>query len=612
MTPVTDPADPRAAGVGPPDAVTQDGRYPRPRLVRRGWADLCGLWDFGYGVDDDRATPVGVDFDKRIVVPFPPESPVSGIGQTGFAPVVWYRRRITTDDLVAAGHDAARPRLLLHFGAVDWRADVWLDGRYLGHHEGGQTPFSFDITERVEAATGPLDLVVRAVDDPGDVDQPRGKQDWRERPHGIWYHRSTGIWQPVWLEAVPPTYATDVLLVPDVPGGALDVTVELNRRPVGAGRLAVRLDHEGVPLGHVEVSGSERVLPVRVPIARLRNGADEDLLWAPWNPTLIGVTVEVADEAGVDTVASYTGLRSVATERRVFLINDRPIFVRSVLAQGYWPESHLAAPSPTALRREVELIKELGFNAVRVHQKVEDPRFLYWADRLGLLVWAETANAYAFGARSVELLTAEWMDIVRRDRSHPCVVTWVPINESWGVPRGPGVAAQRHYARALASLTRALDPTRPVVSNDGWEHVDSDIWTTHDYTQDGDRFRDRYDDPDRMPELLDRFGPNGHRMRLDDAPDRGQPFMVTEFGGIGYDTGAEPGAWGYVTATSAEEFQRRLTDLVPAAARARGLAGFCYTQLTDTGQETNGLLRADRTPKLPVEVIRALVRTDRG
>ncbi len=590
-----------------------DGAYPRPQLTRSAWSDLGGSWQFAY---DDEA--VGLTqawyrspelFDRQIQVPFPPESPASGIGDTGHHPVVWYRREISRQLLLSAGLDERRERVLLHFGAVDFRADVWLDGQYLGQHEGGSTPFSFDLTDRIDTAVGG-ELVVRAADDPLDVAQPRGKQDWQESPHGIWYHRTTGIWQPVWLEAVPSTRVEHLDWIPDVPNGSVQMRVELAGRPRTAVTVRVRLHYQDHPLADVRFQQAEPRSSTVVTLAGQANGqAYEGLLWAPEHPRLIDATVDVSTADGAsDTVASYFGMRSVGWADSHFMLNDRPYYLRAVLEQGYWPDTHLAAPDAAALREEVLLVKQLGFNSVRVHEKVEDPRYLYWADRLGVLVWGESASAFEFSATAVERMSREWTEIVRRDLSHPCIVTWVPLNESWGVQHIAHQPAQLDYARALYHLTKALDPSRPVVSNDGWEHADSDIWTIHDYSVSGAELASNYSDAASVAELLSGVGPLGRRMRLVDAADRGQPVIVSEFGGISYaPSHPEVTNWGYLTAEDPQEYERLLKDQFQALQASPVLAGFCYTQLTDTLQEANGLTDAYRRPKLATEVIRAIV-----
>jgi hypothetical protein len=336
--------------------------------------------------------------------------------------------------------------------------------------------------------------------------------------------------------------------------------------------------------------------------------AYERLLWSPEHPRLVDATVQVRTGSGdTDVVASYFGLRSAGWADGHFLLNDRPYYVRGVLEQGYWPDSHLAAPSAAALREEVQLAKDLGFNTVRLHEKVEDPRYLYWADRLGILVWGEKASAFEFSATAIERTTREWMEILRRDLSHPSVVTWVPLNESWGVQQISHDPAQLAYARALLHLTKALDPSRPVVSNDGWEHAESDIWSIHDYSTTGDELASSYDSAETVHALMAGVGPLGRRMRLVDSSDRGQPVIVSEFGGISYAPTHSDSPWGYLTAHDSAEFEKLLREQFQALQSSPILAGFCYTQLTDTLQEANGLTDPQRRPKLPIQAIRDIV-----
>ena len=597
-----------------PLASRQDGTYPRPQMLREQWADLDGTWSFRND-GDDTAWRAGFPDARDIVVPFPPESVASGIDEPGFHPVVWYFRTITRSDLEAAGSGASSPRLLLHFGAVDYRASVWIDGAFIGSHEGGHTPFGFDVTD---VLTGDADaahtLVVRAEDDPHDLTQPRGKQDWHEDPHAIWYRRTTGIWQTVWLEAVP-TASIESLRWTNVDHETVRLTVRVAGVRAGGDRIRVEAwwDERDEHLATIEATLGDTAdeLDVVVPIARQSNGqAEDELHWTPETPRLVDATVTLLDRAGatVDTVASYFGLRTVGVDGGVFVLNGRSYDVRSVLNQGYWPDSHIAAPSRAALRREVELIKELGFNAARNHQKIEDPRFLFWADRLGLLVWGEAPGAYAFSPRAVQRLMREWMDAVERDASHPSIVTWVPANESWGVQHINTDPAQQAYARSLADVTRALDPTRPVISNDGWEHTNSDIITIHDYDGNGESLARRYADDTARTELFHGMGPADRWVLVGGAEDHGQPVMLTEFGGVNYQPGAQrEDGWGYTSASDGEDWIVRITALYDAIRASSFLAGSCYTQLTDTMQETNGLLSADRTPKVPIEQIRRAV-----
>nr|WP_202489993.1 glycoside hydrolase family 2 TIM barrel-domain containing protein [Streptomyces sp. SID8381] len=584
-------------------------------MRRERWHSLDGVWDFAY--DDTGAGEreawyaegAAEAFDRRITVPFPPEAPASGIGETAPHPVVWYRRSVP-HDLLAAGDGH---RALVHFGAVDHRAKVWLDGRLVAEHTGGHSPFTADVTDALRPGADEHVLVVRAEDDPADLAQPRGKQDWQDRPHAVWYERTTGIWQTVWTETVTAQHLTDLAWTPDPARG---VRAEITLAEVPAAELAVDivLSHDGEVL-------AESTTTVRTPRSRidlvvpaLRNGIDrEDLLWSPERPTLIDARVTVRDlGAGtvLDTVDSYVGLRSTGVGDGAFLLNDRPYYVRSVLNQGYRADTLLANSGTDELRREVELIKAMGFNAVRVHQKAEDPRFLYWADRLGLLVWGEAPAAYEFGPYAVELFTREWLELVRRDRSHPSIVTWVPVNESWGASDIPHDPAQRHYSLALAHLTRALDPSRPVLSNEGWEHTDSDILGVHDYSCDPDELTRRYGDAAAFDTVLAGPGPQGRalavtRRQTERYASGDAPLMITEFGGLSLR--ADEDDFSYTRTSSDTQYAALLGDLFAALRSSPVVAGFCYTQFMDTAQETNGLLFPDGSPKLPLETIRRIV-----
>jgi beta-galactosidase/beta-glucuronidase len=577
-----------------PRASRQAAPAPRPQLIREHWADLSGEWRFAY---DDADEGLPRTWDRTIVVPFPPESSMSGIGDTGFHDIVWYQRNLSRDDIAAAGFDASlRPRLVLRFGAVDYRCTVWLNGIRLGDHEGGHTPFGFDIQDHLRVAQEQV-LTVRAEDRAADVGQPRGKQDWQRDPHVVWYDRTTGIWQPVWLEATAAVAVESLHWTVSVPDGTVRAEIGLNRPPPSGTSCDIELRHDDTELGTIRFPVESQRSVATVTLPAFANGqAYEDLLWSPSRPTLIDAAVRV----GADRVSSYLGLRSVSVADGRFLLNDRPFYLRSVLSQGFWPGSHLAAPSPQALEDEVRLILDLGFDAARIHQKVEDPRLLYWADRHGLLLWGEAPAAYEFSPVAVGRTTREWLEVLERDRSHPSIVTWVPHNESWGIQQIAHDPRQAAFARGLAELTRAVDGTRPVISNDGWEHAGSDILTVHDYDADPVSLRERYRD---FP--AHGIGPAGRRISVREEFDSSAPLMLTEFGGIKY--APESSSWGYSVASSPSEFESRLRAIHDALRASPTLAGTCYTQLTDTMQEANGLVTADRKPKLDIAVIRSIV-----
>ena len=592
---------------GPPDVLAPDPAahgYPRPQLERDGWWSLNGPWDFAIERTARWTRPDEVVWDRTIVVPFAPESPASGVGETGFMAAVWYRRALDAPRVVDG------ERLILHFGAVDYRATVWLDGIVVARHEGGYTPFEADITDLVGTGGGTHALVVLAEDDPHDLAKPRGKQDWQPEPHSIWYVRTTGIWQTVWLERVPPTRVTWLRWAASLERWelSLDLRVEGPRAADGL-RVKVKLHVHGNVLAddtYLLVAGE-----VHRRIAISDPGIDDsrnDLLWSPERPTLIEAEIELWGGRGerLDRVRSYTALRQVSTQGDRLLLNGRPYYLRLVLDQGYWPHTHLTAPGDAALRHDVQLAKAMGFNGVRKHQKVEDPRYLYWADRMGLLVWGEMPSPYRFTRQAIERLTSQWMEVLARDASHPCLVAWVPFNESWGVPDLPTIPEQRHWVAALYHLTNTLDATRPVIGNDGWESVQTDILAIHDYDHDPDRLARRYRSDEELPRILERERPGGRRLVVEGHAEHARiPVMLTEFGGIALHR--EPSAsWGYSVATSADELRFRYGALLAAVHRTPLFSGFCYTQFSDTFQEANGLLTMDRTPKLPLDVLRAL------
>jgi beta-galactosidase/beta-glucuronidase len=576
--------------------------HPRP-LLRRPWTSLDGEWEFT-GDPELRGTPGSVAFDRRILVPFAPETPASGIGWQGPLRRAWYRR-----PLPAASGDR---RTVLHLGAVDRGCDVWVGGAHVASHEGGYTPFAVDVTDHL--GDGGAELVVRADDDPGDLEAPRGKQDWRDEPHAIWYPRTTGIWRTVWLEQVAAVHVSDVVWRADPVTMRVAVRVELSR-PVSGARLHLRLRAGDRLLADdaVRVDGAvvERTIPVG-------DGGEDDrahLLWQPGAGRLLDAELALVAEDGevLDEVASYTALRSVEVEDGRFLVNRRPVPLRLVLDQGYWPRTGATPPDGAALRRDLELARDLGFTGVRKHQKTEDPRWLAHADRMGLLVWAEMPSAYRPGPTTAARLLREWPEVVVAHRGHPSVVAWVPLNESWGVQEIEHDGAQRALARALGETAHALDGTRPVSVDDGWEALGGEILGVHDYAQEPAVLADRYRTREELERLTRRRRPDGHLVDLEGRGTGGRAVVLSEFGGVGLDLTGEAGGWGYADARSPEDLLARYRDLWAAVHSSEALAGACWTQLTDTYQEVNGLVTADRVAKCdPAELRRATEGRSRG
>lgn len=587
--------------------------YPRPQFRRQQWINLNGEWRFAF---DDNNVGLAKDwpyitaeelqsgsspFDRTIVVPYCYQSRLSGIGDPSFHDVVWYAR---TFDFPL--EDSAGERLLLHFGAVDYRATVWVNGVRVAEHEGGHTPFSADITHALREQDNVL--VVRAEDPSQDITIPRGKQYWQEDSEGIFYTRTTGIWQTVWLEPVNRSRIDGLRLTPDVDAASVDVEAEIEGfRPGTVLRVTVSYAGETVLDDRIEAQSAPvaRRLPLSsgeaLPTPHIGDWQGVHL-WSPEDPNLYDIRLELLDALGnrLDTVESYFGMRKVEAHNSKIYLNNRPYYQRLVLDQGYFPEGIMTAPTDDDLRRDIELAKQMGFNGARKHQKVEDPRWLYWADTLGFLVWGEMANAYEYSPEYVRRITSEWQEVIWRDYNHPCIVTWVPVNESWGVPRLSSDPQQVEHLLAMYHLTRSLDSSRPVVSNDGWEHARTDLCTIHDYGSAEDLAR-RYATPESAASARPAKRPiyvAGHEYR-------GEPILITEFGGLAFASDAA-GGWGYSTVADGEEFLKTYEALISALLRSETVQGFCYTQLTDVEQEINGLLTCDRRPKADLQKIREI------
>lgn len=573
-----------------------DIAYPRPQLVREHWQSLNGQWKFTFDSSRQYRRPSDpIQWTHEIQVPYPPESVASGIGDHAFHHACWYQREF---DISAKGE-----RVLLHFGAVDYHARVWVNGHRVADHEGGHSSFHADITDYLKDDSHHV-VTVLVEDDPHDLSKPRGKQDWQLEPHSIWYPRTTGIWQQVWLERVPRTYIQKLRWTPHFEG------FEIGCETFVAGDMKddlfveVKVWHGKKMLAddYYKIIGGEASRKIAFSDPGIDDSRNE-LLWSPEHPTLLDAEVTLRHKDRVlDKVKSYTALRSVSINRDRFMLNGRPYHLKLVLDQGYWPDTLLAAPNDEALRKDVELAKAMGFNGVRKHQKVEDPRYLYWADRLGLMVWEEMPSSYRFTPQAINRMVREWSEVMERDYSHPCIIVWVPFNESWGVPNLTSTQAHRNAVEALYHMTRTFDPSRPVIGNDGWEASATDLIGIHDYDGDPERLGARYSNANAK-DLFDRRRPGGRILTLDGYPHRGQPIILTEFGGITYAKTQEPGVkdvWGYSLAGSDQDFFDSYRRLLEVVNETTLFSGFCYTQFADTFQEANGLLTADRTPKLPL------------
>lgn len=547
--------------------------HPRPQFFRPGWLNLNGVWEF----EADRSASGEArglwerPLSGRITVPFCPESALSGVGDRDFTAAVWYRRVFELDPGRTGG------RVILHFGAADYETEVRVNGKPAGIHAGGYSSFEFDITGLVRA--GANTLTVRVGDDLRSGKQPRGKQSCEYFSHGCDYTRTTGIWQTVWLEFVPDTYLSSCRVFTDYRSGLITVEAEVKGCRSGLS-LAVRAGRGGVTEARAET-------PLSGEVTRVSFVIPEPALWEPDSPVLYSAEYSlVRGGAEVDRVSGYFGIRGIELKGRSLCLNGKPLFMRLVLDQGFYPEGVCTAPTDAHLARDIELSKQLGFNGARLHQKVFEERFLYHADRLGYLVWGEQGS-WGLDVTRPEAAAAflpEWLEVLRRDFSHPCIIGWCPFNETWDLN---GRRQDDGVLKIVYLATKAFDNTRPCIDTSGNYHVMTDIYDVHDYEQDAAVFESRYGRP-----YDDLYEPHPLRQKKN-----GAPFFVSEFGGARWapDT---PEGWGYGDQPAdEEEVARRFTAFTGTLLSNPDIAGYCYTQLTDIEQERNGLYFYDRSRK---------------
>lgn len=606
--------------------------YPRPQFVRPDWMCLNGEWQFEIDAGDtglerglrERA------LSQRITVPFCPESELSGIGNTDFMHAVWYRRTVSIPP------EWQGRRVLLHFGAVDYDATVWVNGVEVGRHRGGFTPFACDL-HGVAAPGEEATIVVRARDD-NRPSQPRGKQSTRYANYSVFYTRTTGIWQTVWLEPVPDVCLRRTRITPDLANGAFRLEQPISQNRPGLRFRATLRDNEGA-IASASVRADLDLAPrldLAIPEERRR-------LWSIGDPFLYDLELALEDGEGnvVDQVMSYAGLRSIAIDGPRVLLNGEPVFQRLVLDQGYYPDGIMTAPSDEALRHDIELSVKAGFNGARLHQKVFEERFLYHADQLGYLVWGEFADWGVSGygpqhdhQQPTITFAAQWLEALERDYSHPSIVGWCALNETAQVLHDR-ITALDDATRALFLAAKAMDTTRPVLDTSGYSHrvPESDIYDSHDYIYEGDfregmeRFRRRHANVAAGSPFLnpdqERLAAAASLTRITlpvvwSIPYRGQPYFVSEFGGFKWKPGAEvksadanlldrETSWGYgADPASEEDFYQRFAAVCDALLDDPHMFGYCYTQLTDVFQEENGVVAFDRSLKLDLARLHAV------
>ena len=551
--------------------------YPRPQLVREDFINLNGTWEFEI---DNAMVGFAKKYQDRdsltdkITVPFCPESKLSGIGNVDYMNAVWYRRRL---DVPAQWKGKT---ILVHFGAVDYHARVWVNGKFVGEHKGGYTPFSVDVTPALQE--GDNYIVLYAEDDTKGGHQPVGKQSQWYYSAGCSYTRTTGIWQTVFMEAVDRYYVTNIKTVTDIETVSAELTVQLNKYAAGC-RVTAEAYYDGIPMGIGSTVVNAMNCVINLPLM-------EKHLWGVGEGNLYDLKLTVEKDGVIyDTVTSYFGLRQVALTNRKFLLNGKSVFGRWVLDQGFYPDGIYTAPTDEDLKNDIVRSMELGFNGARLHQKIFEPRFLYWADKLGYLVWGEHGNwgIKTWDIGEIRNWLPEWMESVERDFSHPSIIGWCPFNETWD---NEGRRQSDDLIKLTYQVTKAIDPTRPVIDTSGNFHVGpyTDIYDIHDYDQNVETYTEHN-------------GKGVHETFKDRQKWYGQPFFISEYGGIGWSL--DSGAWGYGNAPKTEEeFIARYKGLTEAMLNNPDCCAFCYTQLYDIEQEQNGLMFYDRTYKFDPKI----------
>ncbi len=571
--------------------------YPRPDFKRNEWLNLNGIWSFEFddmNCGEKEKWYGNKDFSRKINVPFPYQSELSTINSKEIHHYLWYRRQFEFP-----AHWMGK-RILLKFGAVDFYTKLWVNGCYIGNHSGGYSSFTFDITENLQNVNT---IVLKVEDQHFDKNQPRGKQMWMAEPFGCWYKGFSGIWQTVWLEAVEETYIESFKIIPDIDQRKVALEVDFNRFSENQ-ELSIDIGFQSEAICSLKQTIGGKTVKLEINIESPRFEWNGIRLWSPETPNLYDIELKVWErEKCLDRVQSYFGMRKVSREGNRFLLNNIPYYQKLILDQGYYDKGWITAENEEALKNDIEVVKQMGFNGVRKHQKIEEPLFLYWCDRLGLIVWEEMPSFYQYGDTSIRHLVQEWPEIIKRDYNHPSVVTWVPFNESWGVMELQHSLEQQTAVKSIYYLTKTLDKTRPVIDNDGWEHTDTDICTIHDYEQDGKKLSEVYSNQDRVlagapSTMFPRYVfARGYRYN-------NQPVLISEFGGIAF-SGVE--GWGYGSGVkNEEEFIQRLTGLFQAIQKNQYFCGYCYTQLTDVEHEKNGLLTFERKTKISPEIIKRL------
>lgn len=574
--------------------------FPSPIAIRRHMLDLNGSWRFAFDDGDEGLSCKAYEntdfFNQVIQVPYAYQSKASGIDDKTDHPIVWYQKdfRLQPD----------YKTVLLHFGAVDYACDIWINGQHAGSHKGGHTPFSLDISRYV--TFGSDNSITLRVEDRTSTMQPIGKQSWKDHNFLCWYTRTTGIWQSVWIEQTGEAWIDTV-----------ETTAYIDDASVHFDIMAKGDLKDAYVQGEIFFEGKlVNTFSSTFKNGRARIGVDVSTsdcnfrlnFWSPADPNLYDVTFRIyKDGKEADKLESYFGMRDVESKGNQIYLNNQLFYQKLILDQGYFPSGGLTA-SVEELVKDVELIKAMGFNGARKHQKIEDPRYMYLCDVLGLVMWAELPSFFEYASAANENVIGEVHAFVRKHRNHPSVICYTVMNESWGINEVYRDVREQNFISALYYLVKSLDSTRLVVGNDGWEHGITDILTIHDYNSDPKSLKDSYAN---LTEAL-----NGAPSKTSSRhcyhkglSYNGAPFMISEYGGVAYETRALEGldSWGYgERLNSQSDVLARIQALTQAVMEVEGCCGFCYTQLSDVEQEVNGLLDHDHNPKFDVETIREI------
>ena len=556
--------------------------HPKPQFVRKDWMNLNGIWkyafDFGLSGEERKWYEDVSEFKGDINVPFCPESELSGVKYVDFINGIWYTRTFKIPK------EWKGDRVFIHFGAVDYKAVIYINGKKVGFHI-GPVSFAFDITEYLKR--GENRVVVFAEDKK--EEKPRGKQSNRYYRYGCLYTRVTGIWQTVWLERRPNAYIDSVKNVSDFDNSAFVVTPTFKNIKQGD---TFTISVKGDGKEYSKTVKAQSGIPVSVDIEKF-------IPWTPKKPFLYDVEYNLNNE---DVVKSYMGMRKVHIEGNKYYLNNKELFIRFVLDQGYYRKGIWTAPSDEDLKKDIELSLAAGFNGARLHQKVFEERFLYHADKLGYMVWAEHCDwGFSFDDfKSISLIKDSFMEEMKRDYNHPSIIAWTPFNEttfSFGDDR----ESHDISVQGMVNLIRAYDPTRPVNDTSGFSHVDTDIYTIHDYEQDPKKLRDKYKEI-KIGVIYENEIPGRKRV----TPYKGQPFINDEYGGTMWaPNDTDKDTWGYSGNKDIEEVYAKIRDLTKAMVDNPLIAGFCYTQLTDVEQEKNGIYDYDRNKKFDMKKIKS-------